>query len=1055
MRRTLSVLAVLLVGTATQAQQQAAPPLSADQVEFFEKKIRPIFVERCYKCHSAQAEKVKGGLLLDSREGLLKGGDSGPAIVPGDPEKSILIKAIRQTDELRMPVKEKLPDEQIADFVAWVKMGAPDPRLAAAVPVSSRPSPSLSEARKFWAFRPPRETLPPIVRSPWGRTPVDNFILARLEENGLKPAPEADPRTLLRRVTIDLTGLPPTAGEIDAFLADRSPDAYEKVVDRLLASPRYGERWGRHWLDVARYADTKEWVVDEERRLPYPYTYRDWVIKAFNDDLPYDRFLMLQLAADRLQSGDDKSDLAALGFLTVGRSFLNRQPDIIDDRIDVVTRGLLGLTVTCARCHDHKYDPIPTKDYYSLYGVFASSAAPKEMPLLAAPKMTPEYAAYLKELGAREAEVSKFKETRRVEISATFRSASQIAAYLLAAHESKGKPDEEAKAAGLNATILKRWIAWMKTSPPELAAWRAVATPATGELWVALIGAPAPLAQAFAEPPASLQEAAERYGRLFQEEPFKSLMTAPEFPSSVPMADLDTFLTGDDRGKVRQLRRKVEEMHHHPGAPARAMTLEELPTPHNPRVFVRGNPGTPGDEVPRQFLAILSADDRAAYKDGGRLELAKDIASPRNPLTARVWVNRVWAEHFGAGLVRTPSNFGVRGDAPTHPELLDWLARALVANDWSTKKLHRLILLSSVYRQSAADNPEYRRRDPLNLLLWRQNRRRLDLESMRDSVLAVAGTLDPAMGGRSVDLTTLPYSARRTVYGYVDRLNLANLYKTFDFAVPDMHSPGRFVTTIPQQALFWMNSPFVMEQAGRVTDLPEVRREERPEGRVRAIYRRVYGREATEKEVALGVDYATHASVVPAASQAPIWQYGYGTGGADFHPLPNFSQQGWMGVAKQLPAPETGWCLLTATGGHAGNDVAHGAIRRWTAPRAGTISISGTLGHHSPAGDGVHGRIVSSRQGELAAWQVVRLDAETRINGLAVEAGDTIDFVVDCRADVNSDSFTWAPSIRMGEEEWSAQAGFGGPAPKAPPAMSPWEKYVQVLLESNEFIFVD
>src|SRR6185436_4153457 len=478
MRFSFAAIAIVLLGTASQAQQQQqrAPQLTPEQVEFFEKKIRPIFVERCYKCHSAQAEKVKGGLLLDSREGLLKGGDSGPAIVPGEPEKSILIRAIRQIDELRMPVKEKLPDEQIADFVAWVKMGAPDPRVAPTAPAASRPAPSLAEARRFWAFQPPRETLPPIVRAPWCRTPIDNFILAKLEEKKMSPAPEADRRTLLRRVTIDLTGLPPTSEEVDAFLKDSSPDAYAKTVDRLLASPRYGERWGRHWLDVARYADTKEWVVDEERRLPYPFTYRDWVIKALNDDLPYDRFLTLQIAADRVVTGDDKSDLAALGFLTVGRSFLNRQAEIIDDRIDVVTRGLLGLTVTCARCHDHKYDPIPTKDYYSLYGIFASSAAPKEMPLLGAPKMSPDYAAYLKELGARDAEITKFKEGRRVELSATFRSADRIALYLQAAQESQGKPEEEARAVGLNVAILKRWIAWLKTNPAELAPWRAVAS---------------------------------------------------------------------------------------------------------------------------------------------------------------------------------------------------------------------------------------------------------------------------------------------------------------------------------------------------------------------------------------------------------------------------------------------------------------------------------------------------------------------------------------------------------------------------------------------------
>jgi hypothetical protein len=320
--------------------------------------------------------------------------------------------------------------------------------------------------------------------------------------------------------------------------------------------------------------------------------------------------------------------------------------------------------------------------------------------------------------------------------------------------------------------------------------------------------------------------------QILTDDAYKALVTAAEFPSSIPIAEIDGFLTGDDRGKLKKLRRAIDELHHHPGAPPRAMALEELPTPHNPRVFIRGNPGTPGDEVPRQFLAILSPEERTAYKDGGRLELAKAIASPENPLTARVFVNRVWAQHFGAGLVRTPSNFGVRGDAPTHPELLDWLARAFVADKWSMKRLHRLILLSSVYRQSTRDNPEYRKTDPLNLLLWRQNRRRLDLEAMRDSILAVSGTLDPAMGGRAVEITTAPYSTRRTVYGYVDRLNLPNLFKTFDFAVPDMHSPQRFVTTIPQQALFMMNSPFLMEQAGKLAGQSDVQREDKSEPRV-------------------------------------------------------------------------------------------------------------------------------------------------------------------------------------------------------------------------------
>jgi hypothetical protein len=370
------------------------------------------------------------------------------------------------------------------------------------------------------------------------------------------------------------------------------------------------------------------------------------------------------------------------------------------------------------------------------------------------------------------------------------------------------------------------------------------------------------------------------------------------------------------------------------------------------------------------------------------------------------------------------------------------------------KKLHRLIVLSSVYRQSSRDHAEYRKTDPLNLLLWRQNRRRLDLESMRDSILSVSGALDPAMGGRAVELTSVPFSTRRTVYGHIDRLNLANLFKTFDFAVPDMHSPQRFVTTIPQQALFMMNSPFILEQAQKLAALSEVQREDDPAKRVRAIYLRVFGREATAREIELGTAYVRTASTAAPVARAPIWQYGYGTGAADFKPLPSFTTQGWMGGAK-LPDATLGWCLLTATGGHAGNDAAHGVIRRWTAPQAGTIAIAGTLGHQGTGGDGVRGRIVSSRQGEIAAWNAARIEAETKITGLKVEAGETIDFVVDCRADSNSDGFAWAPTIKMGEEEWLAQSGFAGPAPKAPAPMSAWEKYVHVLLESNEFFFVD
>ncbi len=978
----VSFLLLLALGAAAQDAPVAAGKLPPEHVEFFEKKIRPVLVDRCYRCHSLQSGKSKGGLLVDTREALLKGGDSGPAVVPGHPEKSVLIKAVRhEVDGLQMPDKEKLAEEHINDLVAWVKLGAPDPRISTAPAASTSPAMDFSAARTFWSFRQPQPIDPP----PGPAHPVDRFLLAKLGPLGYSP--EADRRTLLRRAAFDLTGLPPSDDELLAFLTDAAPNAWERAVDRLLASPRYGERWGRHWLDVARYADTKEWVVDEERRLPYPYTYRDWVIGAFNDDVPYDRFVKLQLAADRLDA--EPADLAALGFLTVGRSFLNRQPDIIDDRIDVLGRGLLGLSLGCARCHDHKYDPVPTKDYYSLYGIFASSAVPKELPLLGAPKLSPEYTAWLAEFAKRQKAIDDFRAERHAAVTKEFHAPETIVEYLLAATSDVENPR-------LNRQLLKRWKEWVATKPAAL------------------------------EAPAGSREEALRLAAYAL-----AGSKDPGFPPNIPLADFNGFLSGDDNGKLRKLRRTLEEAAFLPGAPPRAMALEESPTPHTPKVFVRGNPGSPGEEVPRKFLSLFSSD---TFRSGGRLELAEAVVA--SPLTARVWVNRVWARHFGRGIVSTPSDFGVRGEPPSHPELLDWLAAWFGAQGNSTKKLHRLLLTSRAWKQTSADREEGRRQDPQNLLLWRMNRSRLDLEAMRDATLAAAGTLDPAMGGRAVEITTAPFSGRRTVYGYIDRLNLANLYKTFDFAIPDMHSPQRHQTTIPQQALFLMNNPFMMEQAAALAaSSTEVRR----------VYRRLFQREPSDRELALADAFLRAAA--PRRAPPPAWQYGVG---AEFKPLPHFTGQAWQGGAK-LPDPAFGWALLTAQGGHA---EAGGVVRRWTAPQAGILSITGTLSHAATAGDGVRGRIVL-RGDEIAAWVVARSSAETALVGLKVEEGDTIDFVVDHRADTNSDGFTWAPVVRLGDETWNSATAFGGPAPKAVAPLSAWERYVHVLLQSNEFLFVD
>jgi len=714
---------------------QAAPAsekISPQAVEFFESKIRPVLAERCFRCHGP--EKQKSGLRLDSREALLKGGsESGPVIVPGQPEKSLLIEAVHQKGDVKMPPEgEKLSAEMIASLTEWIKAGAPWPGTGAITAAA------VEAWKTHWAFQPVNKTGPPVVQHQERvHTPIDAFILAELEKRELTFAAVADKRTLLRRATFDLIGLPPTPEEIDAFEADTASDAFAKVLDRLLASPHYGERWGRHWLDVARYADTKGYVFEEERRYAYSYTYRDYVIQAFNDDLPYDQFIIEQLAADRLfaqakANGDDgdAKTLAAMGFLTLGRRFLNNQHDIIDDRIDVTTRGLLGLTVACARCHDHKFDPIPTKDYYSLYGVFASSVEPKELPLIAEPKDTPEYQAFAKELKVRQEAVADFQVKNKKELDANNRKFKDA----------------------LRA-LQKKVEAWQVTSP---------------------------------------------------------------------------------------------------AAPPRAMVLQDSPKLKEPRVFLRGNPNNPGPAVPRQFLGLLAGDNRHPFQNGsGRFDLAQAIVAPDNPLTARVLVNRVWLHHFGNGLVRTPSDFGLRSEPPSHPALLDYLAARFVEDGWSLKKLHKLIMLSSVYQQSSQPPADVAKVDPENRLLSHMNRRRLDFEALRDALLFVSGNLDTKMGGAAVEMFDAKPSNRRTVYGFIDRQNLPGMLRTFDFASPDASNPQRYETTVPQQALFLMNNAFVIEQARGLLTRPELAGVEDVQVRVRKIHRLVYGRGPTAGELAL------------------------------------------------------------------------------------------------------------------------------------------------------------------------------------------------------------
>jgi len=703
-------------------------------------------------------------------------------------------------------------------------------------------------------------------------------------------------------VSYDLIGLPPTYEEVEAFVRDQRSEAYALLVDRLLNSPHYGERWGRYWLDVARYADTKGYLAGgEERRYAFSFTYRDYVVRSFNEDKPYDQFLKEQIAADRLPQGDDKRALAALGFLTLGRRFLNNPHDIIDDRIDVVTRGTLGLTVVCARCHDHKFDPISTRDYYALHGVFASSEEPSELPLLEPLRDSPDYRDYLQQKAKIEAEIVEFKDREIAKYLDELRG--QVGDYLIGGRdanrlEDASKFDLFAGEHKLNPVVLRRWVSDLerraKAPDPVFAAWFELANISdfsTGAgptlARISRDGSLNPVVvKALGDPaPKSLADVARVYDRLFlsvrdewntavasagkerrplpiglpdaNREALRQVLYAEGTAVNLPRAEAESIQARRLGEGAAPFRNRIEALSWtHPGAPHRAMALVDRGNPGNSHVLLRGNPGSPGEEVPRRFLEVLSPPGGMLFTNGsGRWELACAIASTNNPLTARVYCNRVWLHHFGEGLVKTAGDFGVRTEPPVHRELLDYLAASFMENGWSPKSLHRLILLSATYQQSSEASEAALAVDPTNQLLSRMNRQRLDFEALRDTSLALAGKLDLSVGGLPADVETEPFNTRRTLYAFVDRQNLPGVFRTFDFANPDTSCQGRFHTTVPQQALFLMNSPFVLQQARNLAHRGEVESAGSSGEKVSALYRLVYQRPATPQELRLGEQF--------------------------------------------------------------------------------------------------------------------------------------------------------------------------------------------------------
>jgi hypothetical protein len=952
------------VFSTTLQNLQAKEPQSPTS---FEKDIRPILREFCFDCHGATSEP-DGSLDLRLVKFMLKGGDSGAVIEPGDPEASYLLGRMKSGE--MPPGEAQVPAERIATLERWITEGAktlrPEPEtIGPGIPITL-------EERNYWAFQPiKRPEVPTVKQDDRSRTPVDRFLRQAMPE-GLSFSSDADRLTLIKRVYFDLTGLPPAPDELSRWQNHTSDDWYEQLVNSILDSPHYGERWARHWLDVAGYADSEGNTLRDDER-PWAWKYRDYVIRSLNEDKPFDQFITEQIAGDELAgpiAGDLTAEqielLTATGFLRMaadGTGSGDNSPEarnkVMADTIKIVSSSLLGMSVACAQCHDHRYDPISQIDYFALRSVFEPAYDWQQWKIPTQRRISLYTASDREKAAEVEAEVKKIAAEKSVK-------QTEYMAQALAKELEKYEEPLRAELRLAYETPVKERNADQKALLKKHPSVNI--TP--GVLYQYLPEAAKEL-KTFDQKIAELRK---------QKKPEEFLRVLNEKPGHVPVTKL--FHRGDHKQPKQEV------------APA-GLTIAA--------------PEGAGPSIPLNNDQLPTTGRRLAY--------AEWLTSGKHPLVARVLVNRVWMHHFGRGLVSTPSDFGKLGDVPTNPELLDWLADEFMREGWSLKHLHRLILTSTAWRQTSMRDPEMNKIDPENKCYWRKPMQRLEAEILRDRMISASGTLKRELFGIPVAIKEDETGqvivdgpqTRRSLYIKVRRSQPVAMLQTFDAPVMDVNCERRPVSTVATQSLMLMNGEFTLDQAAKLA-----------------------GR-AVDKPHPLDAELQKSLPQLPSPPPA-IWAYGYGrfneqTKLTEFTPLPHWTGSDWQGGSKR-PDPTIGWVIVNKSGGHPGRE--YSAIRRWIAPAAGTLTISGTLSHGSENGDGVRGRIVSSRSALAGEWQAHNGKAATKVPQLDVQPGDTIDLITDCLAHETSDSFSWPVTITLktsaGESlAFSATDDFHGP----------------------------